>query len=247
MMKSFGLALSLSVALLATGVLAQISHSMTDGNTGITFQAFTNPQTGFTFGLVVPENVGSDFIGQLVVPTNGSGWGGVSLNGDSHMTDSLMIVAWPYGDEVMHSVRELIQYGAPVYNGSVSLSEIPAGTFINSTHLSLTFLCSGCITNSSLSFSADDATAVMGYAVSDIEVEDPSDPATELTYHDEGAGGFDMDIEGAKSSEYDTWAAMATGGSSSDAVTGAVLATHAGFFVGHDFWDPSARRPGFVR
>ncbi|KIY52484.1 CBD9-like protein, partial [Fistulina hepatica ATCC 64428] len=208
-MKSFGLALSLSVALWAAGVSAQSSHSMTDSNTGITFQAFTDPQTNLTFGLVVPETIGSDFIGQIVVPTNGSGWGGVSLTDD--MTDSLLIVAWPNGDEVMHSFRETSQYESPyVYNSSsVSLSEIPAGTFINSTHLSLTFLCSGCITNNSLSFTSNASVAVMGYAVSVKEVYDPSDSATELTYHAKGFGEFGMIIANASSSKYDTWAAMA--------------------------------------
>jgi cellobiose dehydrogenase (acceptor) len=94
---------SLPLLALAAGASAQTSSAFTDANTGITFQGYEDT-TGFRFGMALPSTIGSDFIGQMIVPTNGSGYGGVSLTGS--MVGSLLVVAWPNAGSVVASLRE---------------------------------------------------------------------------------------------------------------------------------------------
>ncbi|KAL1691086.1 hypothetical protein GGG16DRAFT_54323, partial [Schizophyllum commune] len=206
---------SLALLGLAAGVAAQtVTAPYTDPLTGIDFQAYTDPETGYIFGIALPETVGTDFIGQVVAPlTDGAGWAGVSLGGA--MVGPLLVVTWPNEGEVQHSFRQATDYATPpVFDGSVSLSTIPTGTSVNETHIALTFLCAGCV-DADLSFAPDAESSVMGFAVSDSPPEDPADEGTELVYHSFGFGEFGVLTSDAKSAEYDEWAALATGGAAS--------------------------------
>jgi cellobiose dehydrogenase (acceptor) len=49
----------------AARALAQTAASYVDSNTGITFMGFEDT-TGFKYGMVLPETVEGDFIGQIV-------------------------------------------------------------------------------------------------------------------------------------------------------------------------------------
>ncbi|KAK0234121.1 hypothetical protein IW262DRAFT_1505923, partial [Armillaria fumosa] len=225
------LATSVAVLLGTRGAAGQSASAYTDTTTGMTFQALQDSSTGFVFGIALPETIGTDFIGQMVFSlTDGAGWGGASFNGA--MTESLLLVAWPNGDEVMTSFREatfviycsinsLAYSTPPVYNGSdVTLSTIADGTYVNDTHLSLTFLCGGCIVGDSLTFSSTDSSAVLGWAYSTSSPSDVADETTDLVYHSAGYGEFGLGISNAQTSEYESWAALAGGddsGSSSSA------------------------------
>lgn len=119
----FSVASALAFAL---GALAGTSSTAyTDANTGITFQQYVDT-TGFAFGMALPENPSTDFIGQMVVSKRApqflflkqqaltfgnvqiapvtEGWAGITLNGE--MTGTLLIIAWPNGDEIVSSFRE---------------------------------------------------------------------------------------------------------------------------------------------
>ncbi|KAK0479706.1 hypothetical protein IW261DRAFT_150981 [Armillaria novae-zelandiae] len=223
------LATSVAVLLGIRGAAGQSASAYTDTTTGMTFQALQDSSTGFVFGIALPETIGTDFIGQMVFSlTDGAGWGGASFNGA--MTESLLLVAWPNGDEVMTSFREATAYSTPpVYNGSdVTLSTIADGTYVNDTHLSLTFLCGGCIVGDSLTFSSTDTSAVLGWAYSTSSPSDVADETTDLVYHSAGYGEFGLGISNAQTSEYESWAALASGddsGSSSSAVSAASSST----------------------
>ncbi|KAG7451905.1 CBD9-like protein [Guyanagaster necrorhizus] len=214
---------SVAVLLGIRGAAGQSASAYTDPTTGMTFQALQDSSTGFVLGIALPETIGTDFIGQMVFAlTDGAGWGGASFNGA--MTESLLLVAWPNGDEVMASFREATEYSTPpVYNGSdVTLSTVADGTYINDTHLSLTFLCGGCIVGDDLTFSSNDTSAVLGWAYSTSSPSDVTDESTDLVYHSAGYGEFGLGIADAQTSEYETWAALAVGddsGSSSSAVS----------------------------
>ncbi|PBK76245.1 CBD9-like protein [Armillaria solidipes] len=220
---------SVTVLLGIRGAAGQSASAYTDSTTGMTFQALQDSSTGFIFGIALPETIGTDFIGQMVFSlTDGAGWGGASFNGA--MTESLLLVAWPNGDEVVTSFREATAYSTPpVYNGSdVTLSTIADGTYVNDTHLSLTFLCGGCITGDDLTFSSTDTSAVLGWAYSTSSPSDVADESTDLVYHSAGYGEFGLGISNAQTSEYESWAALAVGddsGSSSSAVSTASSST----------------------
>jgi hypothetical protein len=94
---------------LALNVAAQGMTALTDAKTGITFQAFTDPTAGYTFGVALPTTPSNDFIGIIV--GKGKGWCGVSLGGS--MANKLLIAAWPSGSTVVASFRKTAYVTSP--------------------------------------------------------------------------------------------------------------------------------------
>ncbi|OJJ78934.1 putative cellobiose dehydrogenase [Aspergillus glaucus CBS 516.65] len=194
----------------ALGVAASTTESSaySDSATGIDFQRWCDDDSGMCFGMALPETVKSDFIGQMVVPLSDSkGWGGVSLS--PSMTQSLLIAAWPNGDSGVGSLRQATSYTNPDVYQDASIAEIPDGVSANSTHLTYTFLCKGCIVGSPTSFKASADTSFLGWALSKTNPTTPSSPSSVLSYHAAGFGTFEVLLSKAKSAKYSTWAAKA--------------------------------------
>ena len=188
--SSWARALSL-IALLATvrRSVAQSTETFTDPLTGIVFQRFFGAATNFGFGIALPENPSTDFIGQLdVAMPNREGWAGISLQED--MVDPLLIVAWPNGNEVVSSFRVARNEddSPPEVTGDFSIVEIPEGTVVTDTKMTFTFLCQNCLDNGQLSFSPQDTSGKfgMGWALADRPVSDAGDTAAELPFHNVG-------------------------------------------------------------
>ncbi|KAK2016092.1 GMC oxidoreductase [Colletotrichum eremochloae] len=180
---------------LAGTTAAQLRTSAyTDPQTGIDFQNFKADSYGYSFGVAVPETIGTDFIGQMVVPISEKGnWGGVSLKGG--MLNGLLFVAWADGKDIRTSFRIVSAYANPsVYTeNKVNAVPIANGTF-------------NCI-NDDTSLTSD--SPVLGWAFSDTSPTPASDPAAALNYHSAGFGEFGLDIAAAKSAKFDTWAKYA--------------------------------------
>lgn len=204
--------LGLAALLAGTAASAGITTaSFNDPNTGIDFQAYTAPDTDYRFGIVIPETPGADFIGQMVIPiTTAGGWGAVSLNGG--MLNHLLLLAWANGEEILTSFRIATSYANPDVYTATTVAAVPIanGTFVNSTHISYTFLCQGCITGSTASFNSSAPTPIFGYAVAADNPTTVSDPTSALTYHGAGFGQYAVDLANAKSANYDTWASWAS-------------------------------------
>ncbi|TPR10640.1 HhH-GPD base excision DNA repair family protein [Aspergillus niger] len=197
----------------ALGVSANAynTSAYTDSASGIDFQRWCDTDdTGFCFGIALPEDVSTDFIGQLTVPLSSSkGWGGVSMSGS--MTNVLLIAAWPDGDSAVGTLREATSYVSPsVYSGDASIEEIPDGTSVNSTYLTYTFLCKGCIIGQPTTFDANSTQYYFGWALSASNPTTPSSASSKMPYHAAGYGGFEVQLANAKSSKYSTWASKAT-------------------------------------
>ncbi|KAH6657577.1 hypothetical protein BKA67DRAFT_532778 [Truncatella angustata] len=219
---------SLALAGLAQTVTAAVAtKAYTDSNTGIEFQTYSDATTGYSFGMAIPEDATTDFIGQMVFPlTDGAGWGAAAFG--PGMTGRLLLVAWPNGDEVVSSFRYTSAYSTPDVYSNSTLSALPIanGTFINSTHVSYTFLCQGCAVGDSTTFSFSDGTGALGYAVSSSNPTTPSDSATALVYHDLGANIYVANFTASINAQYSTWASWAsattttpsTGGSSNSTI-----------------------------
>ena len=216
-----------SLLALAAGSFAQSTTSFVDPMTDITFQAFTDPTTGYRFGIALPENPTTDFIAQLHAPlANSSGWVGADLGAD--MVNQLLIVAYPSGNRVVSSFREASAYAnPPVYRGNHSLSMIPIakGTAVTKTDFTYTFLCRGCITNDILSFSPTESGTVFGWAFSNTAVASPSSPSSVLNFHSAGYGDYGVQLSKAKSANYAQWAALALNSTSTGAGSGAGSST----------------------
>jgi cellobiose dehydrogenase (acceptor) len=195
----FALAASLASA------QAQSTTPFTDAATGITFQQYTST-SGFSFGIALPEQAGTDFIGQISAST--TGWAAVTLTGS--MRNSLLAVAWPNGDSVYSSLRTTTGYSNPgVFDGDSVIKTIPEGTSVNSTGFTFTFLCERCIVDGK-AFNVTAETGVLGWAMSSASPTTPSSASSALEYHDQGFGGFGFDLAGAKSADFATWAALAS-------------------------------------
>ncbi|ESZ96963.1 hypothetical protein SBOR_2645 [Sclerotinia borealis F-4128] len=194
----------------AARALAQTAASYVDANTGITFEGVTDT-TGFQYGMVMEANATSDFIGQIVFPsTDGSGYGGISLTGD--MVGSMLIVAWPSGTDVIASLRETSGYTSPgaYANATAQLLPIADGTFVNSTHMSYTFLCQACIGNT-YTFASGATQVIVGWALGNGTVTNAASASdATFTYHGTGYGDFGITTASAVNGNYATWAAMAS-------------------------------------
>jgi hypothetical protein len=83
---------------------AQTPAPYTDTKSGITFNTYINPTSGYFFGLALPANTtgNTDFI--ATIGGKGTGWSGVSLGGA--MLSKLLIAAWPNGQAVIGSFRK---------------------------------------------------------------------------------------------------------------------------------------------
>ncbi|KAJ3527283.1 hypothetical protein NM208_g10776 [Fusarium decemcellulare] len=158
---------------LAGSAAAQLrTTAYTDPNTGIDFMRYLSDN--YSFGIALPETVDSDFIGQMVIPTtNSEGWGGVSLRGG--MLRGLLFVAWADGEDIITSFRIAGSYANPDVYTETEVKALPItnGTFINSTHISYTFLCEGCLVVNKTSIGTD--SPVLGWAISETNPTDPSD------------------------------------------------------------------------
>ncbi|KAI0018443.1 GMC oxidoreductase [Xylariomycetidae sp. FL0641] len=200
------------LSLLAVGRLAAAAVKSTvpytDDKTGITFQGYSD-EDGFRFGIAVPEEVTTDFIGQIQASIT-EGWAGVSLN--QGMIDALLIATYPNGDSVTASLREASAYSNPgQFDGDAKLMPIAEGTYVNDTGFTYTFLCSGCILDDGRTFTPSDEVAILGYAMSTDKVDNPSATDSILNYHDT-FGMYGMHLEDAASADFKTWADMASTG-----------------------------------
>jgi len=206
-----GLLLALTFA---AGVLAQSSSTYLDTNTGITFQSYLDTNIGISYGIALPVDTNNDVIGQIVGPANAS-WAGFDFG--TTMANNLLVVAWPYEGKVIASTRFATGYTAPPeYSGSASTQTIANGTFVNSTHFSYTYLCSGCATNSS---SLTNNIGAFGWALSTTALADASTTSATLTYHAAGFGVFGLNIAAARSEGFPSWAKMASSANSTAPAT----------------------------
>ncbi|KAF1976444.1 GMC oxidoreductase [Bimuria novae-zelandiae CBS 107.79] len=183
----------------------------TDPSTGIDFQRLSAAGGNFTIGMALPETIGSDLIAQLVVPISATGaWGAMSLGGG--MLNHLLLVAWANGEEVVSTFRTTSAYANPAVYDATEVKALPIanGTFVNSTHFSYTFLCEGCIVGGTTTFTPTDTNPVIGWALSSQNPSTPSDPTSELPYHDAGFGLYGQSAAAAQSALFGTWASWAS-------------------------------------
>lgn len=190
----------------------KITEAFTDPLTGISFQRFFGAKSGFGFGIALPETPNNSFIGQLSFPLqNGAGWGGWSLTGD--MKGPLLMATWSDGTNVVSSFRQAFNEddNPPEVTGTFTVRPIAQGTSTNSSSLTYTFLCEGCLSANFGLGAADTAgTVEMGWALSSKPVQNPGSSAGILAFHDIGFGGFSAQLGKAKNAEFDrTWVALA--------------------------------------
>ncbi|RYO74473.1 hypothetical protein DL764_010817 [Monosporascus ibericus] len=200
------------------------SGEYTDRDTAITYQTWRIAQSAntgaFTFGLVLPEDAltsdASEYIGLLQCskdPETGA-WCGISHGQSGQMTQALLLVAWPYDDQVLTSFRYATGYSSPVpYTGDAKLTQIASK--MNETHFELQYRCENCFSwdhdGSTGSVSTSDGFLVVGRAAANA-VPSNAQCATEavMQQHNNGFGQFGAGLEGVPNESYSAWAEKAT-------------------------------------
>jgi cellobiose dehydrogenase (acceptor) len=199
----------LGLLALSSTIWGQQTTPFTDSATNITFQRYTDSTSGFAFDIALPTSPTSDFIGQISAPITG-GYAAVSLGGP--MANRLLLVAWPSGSSVLSSIRVATGYTNPEAstNSSISIKPISSGVSVDDTSFTYTFLCRGCITGDSLTFSSSADSTTFGWALSTTAVTSPDTTTSALNYHGGGFGLFGADLTSARSDSFATWAALAS-------------------------------------
>jgi hypothetical protein len=127
----------------------------------------------------------------------------------------------PKGDKVMTSPRIATAYRSdgvvPYRVHPITLVPIQQGTFVNTTHISSTFLCRGCINADSFDPTWGNTRSVFfTYAYSMSPVENPGTADAAILHDhlsaDGGYGAFSVELDIARSDKYETYAALAKPG-----------------------------------
>lgn len=197
---------SLAVAASLAGTQAAIlTNPYTDEATGISFTQ--KIAKDYSFGLALPENPTTDFIGRISANTL-TGWAGAAFT-DS-MRDALLLVTWHHEGKIVSSLRVANNYALPkVIEGGPTLQEIASN--VNETGYEYTFLCKNCIGTDEAyaSVKASEEMDVFGWAIATTSSpSDPADPGSAIMQHDL-FNMYSVDVKGAKNKDFETWAAKA--------------------------------------
>ncbi|RYP26373.1 hypothetical protein DL768_011741 [Monosporascus sp. mg162] len=202
-------AVAVGIAGLTGSALAQDSVPVTDAETGITFQAFTNPE-GVSYGIALPANAsaagGYDIILQVTAPIE-IGWAGIAWGGA--MVYNPLSIVWPNGESVVASPRMAYGYYQPeIYEGGTLT--LLKGSGANATHYKVTALARGFSSWTDFDGNAvhldGSAQVRLAYAYSTTPVEDPASVESPFSIHD-SVGRWVHDLAAARSAEFPNWVA----------------------------------------
>ncbi|KAK7037807.1 substrate-specific activator of APC-dependent proteolysis [Paramarasmius palmivorus] len=196
---------------------AQSAAHYVDPDNGINFFGITDAVHQVTYGYIFPpsEAGSTEFIGEIVAPIDVK-WAGVSPGGA--MIRNLLLVAWANDGKIVRSNRYATDYTQPVaYEGPV-ITDLPSSS-VNETHWKWVYRCENCTVWADGSINTDGSGAA-AWVVSDVEVDDPSDPQSTFQEHtDFGFYGIDYSAAHATAEDYANWAAGGTGGGSGPSTT----------------------------
>lgn len=215
----------------------------TEPTTNITFPTW-NDGEGYTFGMIVPESALTtdeyDYIGYLVSLTHpsppiitivhepppdtvqscttpagaGAAWCGLSHGQSGQMTQSLLLMAWPYEDQVLTSFRFASGYQSPgVYTGDAKLTTLASS--VNDTAFEIVYLCQDCWRwdqdGASGSVSTSSSPGILGRAAADAAPGNPGCPDDiTIPYHSRAFGQYGAPFASATAAGYAGYAALPT-------------------------------------
>lgn len=130
------------------------------------------------------------------------------------MTQALLLVAWPFGDQVLTSFRYTAGYQFPaVYAGNATLTTISSS--VTDTGYEIIYRCQNCFSwdasGAVASVSTSQGLLVMGRAQGSKAVTNPGCPdKISFGFHDNGYAQWGADLTGLAQSSYAKWAALPT-------------------------------------
>lgn len=131
------------------------------------------------------------------------------------MTDSLLLVAYPYKGKVETSFRYTTAHEMPALytGGKASLTQIASS--VNATSFEVIYRCEGCFAwhegNVTASAGTATGTLLLGHAQAKAGPSDAECP-TNITFgfHDNGFGTWNASLQGVESPFYYEWTRLAT-------------------------------------
>lgn len=130
------------------------------------------------------------------------------------MTQTLLIVAWPYEDQVLTSFRYADGYSMPAeYTGEATLTQIRSK--VDDDGYEVLYRCQGCFSwdqnGVASSVSTSQGYIVAGQAQGNVVPENPGCPSDiTFAFHDDGFGQSGLPLDDAPSESYEEWAALAS-------------------------------------
>lgn len=130
------------------------------------------------------------------------------------MTQALLLVAWPYEDQVLTSFRYADGYSMPAeYTGNATLTQIRSK--VDDGGYEVLYRCEGCFSweqgGAASSVSTSQGYIVAGYAQGKVVPGNPGCPSDiTFDFHDDGFGQSGLPLDDAPSESYEEWAALAS-------------------------------------
>jgi hypothetical protein len=87
------------------------------------------------------------------------------------------------------------------------MTPVASGTYVNATHWSYTFLCSGCVLSDGTTFAANATTDVLGWAFATAAPATPASHSSTLAKHS-SQGNYGMSFTTARTAKFGDYAAM---------------------------------------
>ncbi|KAL1907886.1 hypothetical protein Sste5344_006309 [Sporothrix stenoceras] len=190
--------------------------AIVDATTGEVAQGFYN------FGIVLPDNAlkvnANEYIGILRCESTNStltGWCGISHGDKGQMTNSLLLVAWPWNGQVMTTFRYATKWAMPTeYTGDAKLTQI--SSFVNETMFEVIYRCQNCFSwntteTTKQTVNTTSGTLLFGRALAMRGPQAASCPSKmTFGFHDSGYSQYGVDLSNAIHPSYASWAALAT-------------------------------------
>lgn len=148
----------------------------------------------------------------ITSPTE-TGWCAVSHGLSGQMTQALLLMAWPYENEVLTSFRYTSGYQLPpAYKGNATLTQI--SSFVNDTTYEVIYRCQNCFEwdngGASVKVSTTAKSFVLGRAQAIKSVTNPGCPdKISFGFHDDGYGQYGAALDQIVNPSYSAWAALA--------------------------------------
>lgn len=142
------------------------------------------------------------------------GWCGLSHGQSGQMTQALLLMAWPYEDQILTSFRFAPGYAAPeVYTGDAKLTQI--SSTLSEDSFELLYRCENCFSwdqdGSTGSVSTTEGLLITGRAAAKAAPGNPSCPNDiQIQQHDYGFGQFGASLDEVPNASYSEWAELAT-------------------------------------
>ncbi|KAI1812084.1 iron reductase domain protein [Poronia punctata] len=197
--------LSTLLTLTLTSLITAGSTTYCDPKPTVCYSETQAPGTNLTIRLALPavEEPPFDAILQIVAPKAEAGWAAIAWGGK--MTKNPLAVSWANGNTTVISSRWADTRTPPILYPNATYTILKKGSSVNSTHWTLTALCSGFSTwTDGGELDPNDKGARFAYALSPKTPRQPGNRDSSIEKHTVH-GYVDVDLAGARTEKFEEY------------------------------------------